>query len=155
MLTIFLIAFVTVAYAGYNLFVKVATDHLPATTTSTVLATLSMQVMTLIPTLCLFAILSVQGGHDFKLSSGTLKWAMIAGLCIGSAEVGYYYIFSGLGGGRAMPANVVIPIVVCGTVVITAIVSFFIFRESFSWPQILGSALVIGGVFLILWGPRS
>ena len=155
MLTIFLIAFVTVAYAGYNLFIKVATDHLPATTTSTVLATLSMQVMTLIPTLGLLAVLSIQGGHDFKLNSGTVKWAMIAGLCIGSAEVAYYYLFSGLGGGRTMPANVVIPIVVCGTVAITAIVSFFIFRESFSWPQILGSALVIGGVFLILWGPRS
>ena len=155
MTTIFLIAFVTAAYAGYNLFVKIATGHLPATTTSTVLATLSMQAMTVVPTLCLFAILAIQGGHDFKLNSSTLMWAMIAGLCIGSAEVGYYYLFSGLGGGKAMPANTVIPIVVCGTVVITAIVSFFIFRENFSWPQILGSVFVIGGVLLILWGPRS
>lgn len=155
MMTIFLLALVTATYAGYNLFIKIAADHLPATTTSTVLATLSMQVMTFVPTLCLFGILYAQGGHVFKINSTVMMWAMIAGLCIGSAEVAYYYLFSGLGGGKPMPANVVVPTVVCGTVVITAVVSYFAFRESFSWPQMLGSALVIGGVILVLLGPRS
>ena len=43
-----LLALVTLLYAGYNLFVKVSSDHVPDGVTSTVLATICLQFAALL-----------------------------------------------------------------------------------------------------------
>jgi hypothetical protein len=40
---------------------------------------------------------------------------MLAGLCIGGAEIGYLYLFGGIGISKPMPANIAIPVIVSGT----------------------------------------
>ncbi len=51
-----------------------------------------------------------------------------------------------------MAANVVIPTVVSGTIVITAIAAYFIFRESLTPIQFAGVGCVVLGVLLLQLG---
>ena len=102
-MAIVLLTLVTLAYAGYNLFVKVAGDHAPAEATTTVLATMVLQIGAIATSTAFLIFLSVQGGHVFKLSTPTYVYALIAGVCIGTAEIGYLYIFGGVGGIKPLP----------------------------------------------------
>ena len=71
---------------------------------------------------------------------------MAAGLCIGAAEIGYFYLFRGVAGGEPMAANVAIPIVVSGAIVFTLLVSWLVLREPFTSVRLLGAVLVVAGV---------
>ncbi len=84
---------VTLLYAGYNLFVKVSSGHVAEKVTSTVLATICLQFTALLVS-TLFAIyLLRKGGQVLALGPPAYGWAMAAGLCIGAAEIGYFYLF--------------------------------------------------------------
>jgi drug/metabolite transporter (DMT)-like permease len=87
-----------------------------------------------------------------KLSPSAYAWAAAAGLCIGAAEIAYFYLFGGLGSGKPMAANLAVPAIVSGTIVITFIVSYFLFREPLTWPQLLGAGLVIAGIATMFLG---
>ena len=154
-MAILLLTVVTLAYAGYNLFVKVSGDHMPETATSTVLATYCLQMGAMASTTVFLAFLTFQGGHSLRLSGSAYGWAVVAGLCIGIAEVCYFYIFGGVGGIKPLPANLVIPTVVAGTIVITLVVSFFVFKERLSFLQIVGAAMIIGGIVVMFTGHRG
>lgn len=149
-----LLAVVTVCYAGYNLFIKVSGNHVPAAATSALLGTICLQVAALFVSLLFLFLLLVKGGHSFQLTGKAYMWAVFAGICIGAAEIGYFYLFSGLGfdgGAEAatpMQANVVIPVVVSGTIVITMIFSIIALKESLGINQLLGSLLIVAGVVL-------
>ena len=154
MLTILLLAIITFCYAGYNLFIKISASHVPESATTTVLATFVMQSMTLVPTLALFSVLKLQGGHVFKLDPSAFLWAAIAGVSIGAAEVAYYYLFSGIGQARVIEANVAVPIIVGGTVGVVVLASALLLKEAFGWPQMVGTALIMGGVFMTFLFPK-
>ncbi|MGI9303004.1 MAG: hypothetical protein ACR2RB_09885 [Gammaproteobacteria bacterium] len=149
-----LLLVVTVCYAGYNLFIKVSGGFVPAVSTTTVLATICLQLAALATSLTFMALLIVRGGHVLQLSAPAYTWAAVAGLCIGIAEVCYFYVFGGLGNSAPMQASIAIPTIVCGTVVITAVVSYFVFRESLSATQLSGAALVMFGIALMFLGQK-
>ena len=94
----------------------------------------------------------IRGGQVLQLTWGAYTWAAAAGLCIGGAEIAYFYLFGGVGAIKPMAANVVIPTVVSGTIVITAIAAYFIFRESLTPIQFAGIGCVILGVALLHLG---
>ena len=146
-----LLALVTLAYAGYNLFVKASGSHAPAEATTTILATLCLQAGAVISALAFFAFLAVQGGHSFRLTSPAYGYAVAAGLCIGAAEVCYFYLFGGVGGIRPLPASLVIPAVVAGTVVVALVASVFVFGEKLSAAQLAGAAMILGGIAVMFW----
>ena len=75
-------------------------------------------------------------------------WATVAGISIGTAEIAYYYLFSGIGQTRSIEANVAVPFIVGGTIAVVALASIFLLKESFGWPQALGTLLIIGGIAL-------
>lgn len=154
-MAILLLTLVTLAYAGYNLFVKVAGDHAPAEATTTVLATMVLQVGALATSTVFLIFLGIQGGHVFKLSTPTYVYALIAGLCIGTAEIGYLYIFGGIAGIKPLPGSLVIPTVVTGTIVITLIVSWLIFKEHLSMMQLFGAAMIVGGIAVLFAGHKG
>lgn len=137
---------VTVLYAGYNLLVKVSSSHVPAVATTPILATIALQVAAIAVSAAFAAGLAIRGGHVLAVSPSALAWAVAAGLCIGAAEIGYFYLFRGVAGGEPMPANVAIPVVVCGAVVLTLLASWLVLREPFTWTRLLGAALVVAGV---------
>jgi drug/metabolite transporter (DMT)-like permease len=145
------LAIVTVFYAGYNLLIKVSGGHVPATATTTVLATLSLQAAALGVSLVFAAVLLIRGGHALALPGPALAWAAAAGVCIGIAEIAYFYVFGGLGGRAVLPANVVVPTVVCGTVVITTLVAAVVFHEALGPRQIAGCLLVAAGIAVLFW----
>ena len=146
---ILLLIAVTGLYAGYNLLVKVSSTHVPVSATSTVLATICLQVAALAAS-CTFALaLLARGGHVLKLSPTAYGWAAGAGLCIGLAEIGYFYLFRGVGGSGPVAASVAVPAIVTGTVVITMLFSWLALKESLGGMQIAGTAVVVIGIVMI------
>lgn len=144
---------VTSLYAGYNLLVKVSSGHVPAAATTPILATIALQTAALAVSAAFAAGLMLRGGHVLAVSPPAVAWAVAAGLCIGAAEIGYFYLFRGVGGAGPMAANVAIPIVVSGAIVLTLLVSWLVFREPFTWVRVVGAALVVVGVVILFAGP--
>lgn len=145
-----LLVLATVLYAGYNIFIKISGDHIPSTAATTVSATLVLQIAAFCTSALFAGLLVAKGTSVLGLTPRAYAWAAAAGICIGGAEITYLYLFGGLGaGGEKLGANTVIPFVVGGTIVLTMIVSAFVFREAFGWPQIAGSAFVVTGVALL------
>jgi len=147
-----LLATVTTLYAGYNLLIKVSAAHVPAAATSTIAATICLQVAALMTSILFLSIALIRGGQVLQLTWGAYIWAAAAGLCIGGAEIAYFYLFGGVGAIKPMAANVVIPTVVSGTVVITVIAAYFVFRESLAPIQLAGIGCVVLGVVLLHLG---
>ena len=150
-----LLALVTLLYAGYNLFVKVSSDHVPDGVTSTVLATICLQFSALLLSTIFAVYLLRQGNQELQLNTPTYGWAVAAGLCIGAAEIGYFYLFGTFVYAKSIPANIVIPTVVSGTVVITLLVSYFIFGELMSPIRLFGAILAIVGIVIIYAGKQT
>jgi len=141
-----LLLLITLMYAGYNLFVKVSGDHAAGTVTTTILATISLQTAALVVSLMFAAYLLMRGGQSFSLPPASYKWAVLSGVCIGIAEIDYFYLFSGTGLRQTIPASMAIPIIVCGTAVIAFVAATVFLNEPFGWRQILGVVLVVLGV---------
>lgn len=146
---ILLLIAITALYAGYNLLVKVSSLHVPAAATSTVLATICLQLAALAASGTFAAVLIARGGHVLALSPAAYAWAAGAGLCIGLAEIGYFYLFRGVGGGGPLAASVVVPAIVTGTVVLTMLVSSVALRESLGPMQVAGTVVVVVGIAMI------
>ncbi len=144
-----LLALVTLLYAGYNLFVKVSGGQVPASATTTVLATIAIQLAALFTSLLFLGLLLLRGGHVFTLSAGSYLWAAAAGLCIGAAEIGYLYLFGGVGLAKPMAASLAIPTIVSGTIVIAMAFSALFLKESIGWQQLAGGGLIGVGVVLL------
>lgn len=149
MVGIVLLTVVTVLYAGYNIFIKISGGHVPEEATTTVLAAICVQLAALSTSIVFLSFLALRGGQVFSLSTGSYLWAAIAGLCIGGAEIAYLYLFGGIGLSKPMPASIAIPTIVSGTIVITMVVSYFVFKELISWSQFLGGALIVLGIVVL------
>lgn len=150
-----LLTLVTLAYAGYNVFIKVSGSHAPAGASTTILATLCLQASAILTATVFLAFLALQGGHSFRLGTPSYLYAAAAGFCIGAAEIGYLYLFGGVAGIRPMAASLVIPVVVSGTIVVALLVSALLFRESLGPWQLAGAALVIAGIVVMFLGRRA
>lgn len=144
-----LLGAVTLLYAGYNLFLKISGNHVPSGATSTILATICIQLAALATSLVFLSVLSMRGGQEFSLSGSTYIWAAVAGLCIGGAEIGYLYLFGGVGGAKPMDASIAIPTIVSGTIVIAMLFSYFVLKEQISGTQMLGGLLILAGIYFL------
>lgn len=151
-LSLLLLLTVTAAYSGYNLLIKVSTSHVPGEVTSTVLGTICLQLAALAVSTCYALVLLARGGHVLTLPRPAWGWAIAAGLCIGVAEVAYFYLFRGVGGAGPMTANVAVPVIVAGTIAVTLLVSYFVLQETLTGMQLLGCGLIGAGVVALLLG---
>jgi drug/metabolite transporter (DMT)-like permease len=133
---------VMLLYSGYNLFIKVSGGQVPASATTTVAATICLQLAALATSMLFLGSLVIRGGHSFA-------WAALAGLCIGGAEIGYLYLFGGIGQSRSMPASIAIPIIVSGTIVVSLLVSYTLLKEEVTLNQWLGCSLIVAGIFFL------
>ena len=146
---ILLLSAITALYAGYNLLVKVSSNHVPEFATSTVLATICLQLAALAASGTFALVLLARGGHVLKLSPAAYAWAAGAGLCIGLAEIGYFYLFRGVGGSGPVAASVAVPVIVTGTVVLTMLLSCLALKEPLGAMQIAGTTVVVIGIAMI------
>lgn len=155
MVSLLLLITATVLYAGYNLFIKVSGSHVPPEATTIVVGTICLQLAALTTSIVFASILLVRGGHVFQLSLGTYVWATAAGLCIGGAEIAYFYLFGGIGVEKPMAASIAIPTIVSGTIIITMVAAAFLLNESLSWGQLIGGACIILGILIMHLGRES
>ena len=149
MTTIGLIGLIALFYAGYNVFVRVSGGAVQAGATSTIAATITLQAVALTVSLAFLAWQTGQGGHSFRLGTNALLWAALAGLCIGAAEIAYFYLF----GGIVLPrpdASIAIPVIVAGTIVISTLAAVFALGERMTLQNVMGVVLVIAGIALLL-----
>ena len=146
---ILLLLAITALYAGYNLLVKVSSNYVPESATTTVLATICLQLAALVASGTFALALLARGGHVLKLSTAACAWAAAAGLCIGLAEIGYFYLFRGVGGTGPVAASVAVPVIVTGTVVLTMLLSSLALKESLGPVQIAGTVVVVIGIAMI------
>jgi drug/metabolite transporter (DMT)-like permease len=152
MVSTLLLVTVTLLYAGYNLLIKVSASQIPAEATSTILATVCLQIAALGTSMAFIAFLVLRGGHSLALPSNAYLWAAAAGLCIGGAEIAYFYLFGGIGGVKPMAATVAVPVIVSGTIVITMVVGYLVFNETLSWRQLIGAACIVTGIAILFLG---
>ncbi|MGH7125554.1 MAG: hypothetical protein ACREFI_14355 [Stellaceae bacterium] len=151
MFAIALLAVVMILYAGYNLSIKVSGTYLPPAATTTILATVTLQLAALLASGLFAGFLAARGAQVFSLSPRTYLWAGLAGLCAGGAEIGFFYLLGGVGFARPMAASVAIPAVVSGTVVIALIFSACFLGERIAWNQILGAGLIVLGIVALFF----
>lgn len=147
--SLILLLVITFLYAGYNLLIKVSSSYVPLEASSTILATITLQIAALLIS-CLFATaLMVRGATSLALPSSAYLWAALAGLCIGAAEIAYFYLFRGVASAPPIAANIAIPFIVSGTIVVTVIIAWLLFREPMTWQKVLGTVLIVAGVATI------
>ena len=144
----YLLITVTLAYAGYNLFIKLAGAQ-NINNNNGIAATLCLQIFALIVTSLFSIYLSSLGENIFVLPSKTYLYAVFGGISIGIAEIGYFYLFNASNTDGALNANTAIPIILGGTILVTMIFSFYILKESFNYHKIIGTIFIIIGIYLI------
>ena len=153
---LYLLILATVLYAGYNLLIKVSGDQVPPSAATTISATFVLQLAAIITTSIFALVLMIRGTDILGLTPLTYFWAVLAGICIGCAEITYFYLFGSSGlTGEKLSASVVIPFVVGGTIVITMFISVIIFQETFGWSQIVGSILILMGIAFLFFGTKT
>ena len=155
LISILLLIGVTFLYSGYNLFIKMSGSEVPEAATTTVLATICLQLAALLVSLVFFVCLLIKGDQSFALSASAYQWAIVAGVCIGMAEVGYFYLFTDLHGSSPMAANMAIPVIVSGTIAVAMVFSFFVLKEQVGKNQLIGSFLMVCGIVLFFVDARS
>ena len=80
--------------------------------------------------------------HDQKWSATNLH--LIFGMILyGVAFLSYAYAL------KLLPLNVVHPMMTSGGIVLVGILSVIVFRETFSWVQLLGFITILVGIVLI------
>ena len=148
MKTLLLLALVTMCYAAYNLLVRMSSSHVPSAELPPILATIGLQLAALSVSLVYLTYL-LRSGVSVALPGRVFGWAIAAGLCIGAAEVMYFYLFRGFADESPVAASVAIPFIVGGTIVIAVAVSHFLFRETLAPWQWVGVALAFLGMVIL------
>ena len=150
-----LLGLLTLLYAAYNFFVKVSSQYVSNQTSTTILLTITVQLAALAFSALFLGYLFSRGGHNFGVTGTAVAWSAGAGFAIGAAEVCYFYLFTGLGGYPPAPANVVIPTVVTGTVILSMLAGIAFLGEAAGWRQLLGALLVVSGILVLFSGGRA
>lgn len=148
MKTLIVLVLVTLCYAAYNLLVKVSTSHITSPETPPILATIALQVTALLVSLSYLAFLGRQS-VSVALPTRAWLWGAGAGLCIGIAEVLYFYLFRGFENERQISASTAIPFVVGGTIVVAVTLSWVLFRETLTRGQWAGVGFSLFGMILL------
>ena len=68
-MAVLLLTLVTLAYAGYNIFIRFSGGHAPAGASTTILATLCLQAGAVLAATAFLGALALQGGHSFRLTA--------------------------------------------------------------------------------------
>lgn len=127
--------------ALYNFFIKQASAHVPAAVGAVVLQLVAAGLG------ALWLLRLKLLGQPLPLSSKGLGLAALAGLGVGLAEILTFIIFQ-----RGVPASVGTPVIVGGSVLLTALLGLLLLRETLSGGQAAGLLLIVVGIALLARG---
>ena len=127
-----------VAFGVYNVFIKLSSGRIDQILGAVVLQTVAALVGGGV------ALALRLGGRSFAVTGAGLGWAVAAGIAVGLAEIATFVLFS-----RGAPVAVATPIIMGGSVVVTALVGLAVLGERLAAPQLGGIVLVAAGIALL------
>lgn len=149
MLSLLLLLAVAFLYAGYNLLIKQSSVYAELAGVTTITATIALQLAAISVSVIFLLGLRASGVDSFALPAPAYWWAIAAGLCIGAAEVGYFYVFSGSVYTSPIPVGLATPVVVGGAVLLATVAAIWIFGEKADVRQWLGAGLILAGIVVL------
>ena len=127
--------------ALYNFFIKLAADHVPPAVGAVVL-----QLVAAALGAAWLLKLKLQG-QPLVVSGKGLAWSVLAGLGVGLADILTFVVFQ-----RGVNSSVGTPVIVGGSVLLTAVLGLVVLREALTLPQAGGLLLIVAGIALLARG---
>ena len=127
--------------AGSNFFIQLAAGHISAAAGAVILQLVAAGLGGV------WLLLLRLKGQPLELSSKGVGLAMLAGAGVGLAEILTFVVFS-----RGVSSSVGTPVIVGGSVLLTAVLGLVILRETLAWPQALGLLCIVVGIALLARG---
>jgi transporter family protein len=127
--------------ALYNFFIKLASNHVQAAVGAVVLQLVAAGLG------AVWLLKLKLQGQSLPVTSQGLLLAALAGAGVGLAEILTFVVFS-----RGVPSSVGTPVIVGGSVLLTAVLGLVVLREVLTWPQGLGLLLIVVGIALLARG---
>ena len=127
--------------ALYNFFIKLASNHVPPAVGAVVLQLVAAALGGV------WLLKLMLQGQPLALSGKGLGLAALAGLGVGLAEILTFVVFQ-----RGVPASVGTPVIVGGSVLLTAVLGLVVLREALTLTQAGGLLLVVVGIALLARG---
>ena len=127
--------------ALYNFSIKLAADHVPPAVGAVVL-----QLVAAALGAAWLLWLRLQG-QPLVVSGKGVALAAVAGLGVGLAEILTFVVFQ-----RGVSASVGTPVIVGGSVLLTAVLGLVVLREVLSVSQAAGLLLIVAGIALLARG---
>ncbi|SNC62964.1 transporter family protein [Hymenobacter gelipurpurascens] len=127
--------------ALYNFFIKLASGHISAAAGAVILQLVAAGLGGI------WLVWLRLKGQPLDISSKGVGLAMLAGAGVGLAEILTFVVF-----GRGLPSSVGTPVIVGGSVLLTAVLGLVVLRETLSWSQAAGLLSIVIGIALLARG---
>lgn len=127
-----------VFYGAYNVFIKISSGHI-----NQIVGAVILQIVAALLGGVLLLMMKISG-TPLDISQKGIKFAVLAGIFVGLAEITSFYTFS-----KGVSASVGIPIIIGGSVFIGAILGISFLKETLLPIHYLGIILIITGVIML------
>lgn len=135
---ILLLTLAALCFGLYNFFIKVASGSIHQ-----ILGAVILQVVAAVVGVILLIYLKMTG-ENFSLSNKGIFFSVLAGIAVGLAEILTFAVFS-----KQIPVSVGTPVIIGGSIVVTALLGFLFLQEHLSLLQTIAVLLIITGVTLL------
>ena len=127
--------------ALYNFFIKLASNHVSPAVGAVVLQLVAAALGGV------WLLKLMLRGHSLALSGKGLGLAALAGLGVGLAEILTFVVFQ-----RGLNSSVGTPVIVGGSVLLTAVLGLVVLRETLTFSQAGGLLFIVVGIALLARG---
>ena len=127
--------------ALYNFFIKLASNHVSPAVGAVVLQLVAAALGGV------WLLKLMLQGHPLALSGKGLGLAALAGLGVGLAEILTFVVFQ-----RGVNSSVGTPVIVGGSIMLTAVLGLVVLRETLTFSQAGGLLFIVVGIALLARG---
>ena len=132
-----------ILYGLHQIFTKLAADGI-----SDGLGGLVVETTAALTIAIYVVVLWLTNSWTMKVTASGIWFSVLTGICVGTGTVMFFLLFQ-----KGGPLSAV-PIVLAGGAALMAISGIMFFKESASWPRLLGIALSIAGLLLMRYSPK-
>src|SRR3954471_21235576 len=127
-----------VLYGMHQIFTKLASPHI-----GDGLGGLVVEGTAALTIALYLVYLRLSGNWNQTAEGSGVFYSILTGICVGVGTVFFFLLFQ-----KGGPLSAV-PMILAGGASLMAVVGIFFFKESASWPRVLGIVLSIAGLFLL------
>ncbi|HNT29468.1 MAG TPA: EamA family transporter [bacterium] len=135
---IFLALLTASLYGIYNFFIKIASGHI-----NQIAGAVILQIVAALLGSVILIYLKLSN-TQLEISSKGILFAILAGVGVGLAEITSFIVFS-----KNVPASIGIPIIIGGSVVISALLGLFFLKENYTPVHVIGLVSIVAGITLL------